>query len=363
MAVNSADVTAIADYAGRYERKLFHTLYNALDALQDLTTIPNVKNKLQMTKLKVNNGPKPYTGVHKAAAGDLEYTGRTLEVDRSQRDITIDFDVYRQTWMQNEMGPGSNPNNKRIPFAEYVWQQVFGQLAADINDRVIYHGLDKGDFAAFAGGSTYTAGDLVTFVVDSETKYWKCVTNTSAGESPATHPAKWQDVTVEATAEGLGSLVAKAIVAGKSPVTIGVIDNSNVYAYAAFKELFRSQSDAYKKYGVNMYCSFTDAELLIDDLEDKVTKFTRADVTQGGSMNFPLPGTFGKANVVPCSWMAGSRRILVTPKENLLLGTDRTSDMNTVGTVPTVYGMDAGISYLLGLQIRDLDALVINDQA
>jgi hypothetical protein len=45
------------------------------------------------------------------------------------------------------------------------------------------------------------------------------------------------------------------------------------------------------------------------------------------------------------------------------MGTDRLSDMNHIETDKHIYTMDAGISFLLGFQVRDFDAMKIGDQA
>ena len=58
-----------------------------------------------------------------------------------------------------------------------------------------------------------------------------------------------------------------------------------------------------------------------------------------------------------------SGRVIVTPKENLLLGTQKLTDGTTVNMVQNVWTIDAGISGLLGFQVRDYSAMVINDQA
>lgn len=359
--INSADLSAIANYAGKYEKRLFATLFNSMDVLKDITLIPNLKSKLQMTKLKVTDGPRPYTGDYNAKSGDLQFLPHALEVDRWQRDVNIHPDDFRGTFLEEYMGSGSNPNNKKIPFAQYVWKKVIGRLAADINDRVAFHGLKKSTFAAYNSANTYVSGDRVYATVNNQVRYFIANQAVAAGESPSTTPAKWDDKTVEAITPGFKQLISDAITASSiSEVAIGTIDNSTVFAYAAFTALWRSLPEAYRKNGATIYCSFTDAELLMDDLEDKVAKFTRMDVS--GEI-FYLPKTYRKAIIKPCTWMNNSRRIIVTPKANLLAGTDKQSDLNTISTIEQHYHIEASMSGLLGFQVRDWDAMVINDQA
>lgn len=354
------DISALAAYAGKYQPALFRTLYNALDAVKEIMVYPNIKNTLKLTKLKVNNGPKPYTGVFNSRSNDLEYSGQDLTVELAQRDIEIEPKKYQQTFMAEYMGAGSDAKNQNIPFAQFVWETVLGQLAADVNDKIIYEGLDKADFTAWAGNpTTYSVGDLVTFTQDGELRYFKCVTNTAADESPDTHPAKWLDVSTDAITKGFKKIIADAITATSlAPVTTGVIDNSTNFALASFRDVFRDLPVAYKRAGANMYCSFTDFELLLDDIEDKVAKYNREDVS--GVMY--LPGTDRKCKVVPCSWMSNTRRLIATPRENMLMGVDRLSDLNTINTVPGVYTLQSGITFTLGMAVRDFAAMRVSDQ-
>lgn len=351
---NSPDISALAAYAGKYEKALFSTLVNSLDAMNDLTVIQDVKNKLNMTKLKAGNGARPYATANEGRSSDLQYTGRVLEVLQGKRDLNIAPNDYRSTWMSEVMKPGVNP--KEIPFAAYVWEQVMKELAAEINDNTIYFGFDKTDATAYDGGSTYAVGDYITFTAaDGISDYWKCVTITTAGQSPVTHPAKWQKVNAEAITVGFGKRIADDI-ANIEVESTGAIASGT--AYAQYKALYRALPVAYRKMGVVLYSSWDNVDLLVDDYEDKVGKFTTTD---NGIMT--LPGSDGKCQIVRASWMTGSGRLICTPKSNLLVGTDRTSDLNNMKTDEHLRTVEASIEFVLGTQIRDLNALVVNDVA
>ncbi|MNF00557.1 hypothetical protein D3C80_1994010 [compost metagenome] len=60
--------------------------------------------------------------------------------------------------------------------------------------------------------------------------------------------------------------------------------------------------------------------------------------------------------------MNTSSRLITTPKENLLLGCDLLSDLNKINTVPALWTMQVGIAFGIGFQIRDLEAIKVNDQ-
>jgi hypothetical protein len=44
------------------------------------------------------------------------------------------------------------------------------------------------------------------------------------------------------------------------------------------------------------------------------------------------------------------------------MGTDSTSDMNSMKTIEKMYQLQLGLSFMIGFQIADLEPLVVNDQ-
>lgn len=354
----AADVSALAAFPGEYEDKLFSTLINSMDIAQDIMVIPNVKKKLNLTKLKVKKGARPFSSTHEPDTGDLVYTPRVLEVKPGKRDLLIDPEDYRATWMASQIG--SAASKKQIPFEQYVWAEVMKSLGAEINDETAYFGLDLSALTVlvYSGAATYTVGEYITF--GSPTRWYRCVTNTAAAESPITHPAKWLDVTAIVIAKGLGTIIAEEISGAAISVTATGAITDGATAKAAFKKIFRAHSDAYKNSGLITYCSFTDYEFLLDGLSEN-TKYTKEDASPSG--NLYLPETGRKNEIKPVTWMNGSRRLICTPKENLIMGTDLLSDMNDITVIEDVYTLKTGIKFVLGWQIRDLEALKIGDQA
>lgn len=161
----AADVSALATFPGEYERQLFSTMINSMDIAKDVTLLPNVKKKLNLTKLRVKKGARPYSGTHEPDTGDLIYTPRVLEVKVGKRDLLIDPEDYRATWMAPEAGSGSGASKKTIPFEQYVWAEVMKGLGAEINDETAYFGLDLSALTvvAFDAGDTYAVGEYITF--------------------------------------------------------------------------------------------------------------------------------------------------------------------------------------------------------
>lgn len=304
------NISALAAYPGQYEKKLFSTLYNGLDVANDCTLVTGVKNKHQLTKLTVGAGVRPYSPTFSVSDDDLEYTGRTLEVNLAKRELQIEPLKYRSTWMSEVMRPGVNPDD--IPFAQYVWEQVFGRIAQEVNDNAAYSG-------------TYNASG----------------TNAAA------------------IATGFGTLIANAITATTvTPVSTGAISSTN--AVAAVEQMAKAMPVAYRRAGFNVYVSFNVFDKYQEDYREKYKKYT--ELNENGHIHID---TFGRrVALVPATWMGNSQRIICTPKENLLVGTDEMSDWSDrITTAPDIWTLKAGIAFAIGFQIRDLDALRVNDQA
>lgn len=351
------DLSLLAAYAGKFENALMHSYYNALSVDHPIVELyPGVKNKVTLTKIVVGKGAKPYTGVHKAKL-DLTYKPRVLEVQDCQRDLSIEPKKYRNSFMAEMRGKGENAANKTIPFAQYVNEAILLELAAEINNETLYHGVGVAGFAAYAALTVYNPGDKITYTQDGELRYFECVTLTVAGQNPDTHAAKWMWAGAKALAIGFGKIIADEIVLGTLvPVATGVSDANN--AYANFIKVWRGLDEEVRGIGGVIACSYTDYEYLLDDYENKIKKnFEEVDGI------IYLAKTDRKCIIAPWTAMSGSRRLIASARKNFIVGTDELNDINAINVDPQMYHLDMGITWVMGMQIRDLEAMSINDQA
>lgn len=367
----SNNVAALSAYAGKHQKGLIGQLVNGLDFANDVTVKRNVKNKLQLPKLSVARGARPFSSETEFKSGQLVYSNRTLEVGAGKRELLIDPEVYRETFLSEALTPGSAANKKEIPYEAFTWMKVIENLAAEINDYTAYNGFDRADAVAFDAGDTYAAGDYITYAQNGITEYWKCLATTTAGQDPDDTPAKWQNVTAEAITKGWGTLIGELVTATSlSPVTIGAI-STGAEALAGMKELFRDFGPAYKKRQIIIHCSYTNFEYLLDGIKE-YSKYTRDDVNKMEGENLIiLPETAKKCIVKPASWLGESGRLIAEPAfmeagqwkgQNLCFGTDVLSDMNVIKTKENLWTLEAGIKFLCGFEIADLEALRIGDQ-
>lgn len=374
LGLSDADLSAITSYAANNQAPLISTLINGMDIAQDVMVMPGVKNKIPMPKLKVGNGARPYSGNQEFKVKNLKYSDRFLEVKASKRELQIDPEDYMNTYLAWINSPGSNSAKKDIPFAQFMWDQVIKAYQRELNDETAYKGFDGSATADFNAGSVYNPGDRVKFASatdnpNSVKDWYQCVTLTSAGQSPDTHAAKWLNVTARAIAPGIESYILAGISGSEiAPVATGAITSTAGVAIAAYKKLFRSFIAPYKNNGIIISASYTDFELLLDDLSDKY-KAVKDNVQATGYL--VLPDTQNKCIVKPATWLGTSRRLIagpVAPGEarhmNLYMGTDLLSDANGISVKDTeLWKLNAGIKSRIGFQIQDMEAIKVGDQS
>jgi hypothetical protein len=359
MAVKPAsDISAIQGYIEKQDRVLVNQMLNGMDIVSDLASMNgvrrNVREPLAFNKMTVDAGVRPLNlDIEKAKAG-RKWTKRVLTPQRGMKIIKMIPEELRETFMSELL----DINAKEVPFGQWVWTQEFAKIAQEINDN-IYFSRFHDDPEPWASGETYDPGDLVYF----EEVIYECVTATTAGESPASAAAKWEDADNRVLCDGVDVILKKAIAdQGLLPVGTGTFDDNDAYAY--FKEMWALVPEAHKNQGMVALVSFgTHEDLAVNQNEKFGTGkgISDSDIEEGRP--FFLKGTAGRLRIRPCTWMKGSRRVIMTMPGNLTIGMNQTSDVNKVGKiVHTLHGYRAIVKFMLGLQFRDIEPLYINDQ-
>ncbi|HEY3403882.1 MAG TPA: hypothetical protein VGK59_10875 [Ohtaekwangia sp.] len=379
MGISDADLTAITAYAANKQADIIGQTINGMDIAGDVMVMPGVKNKVPMPKLKVGKGFRPYSGDEEFRVKKFKYTDRYLEVKVGKYEFRIDPEDYMNTYLAWVNSAGSDATKTDIPFAEFLFNEVIAEVQSELNDETAYKGFDSSATADFNPASTYTAASAakVKFAPAADNplavkEYFMCIVNTSAGESPDTHPAKWQNVTARAVTPGLESLILAGITASEiSPVATGAITATEGVALTAFNKLFRAWSSPYRNKGIIISCSQTDMDYLIDDILTKYSKYTREDLSNAPYIY--LPNSNKKCIVKVATWLGTSRRLISGPSvagdvngrhKNLYMGTDLESDISTLSVMKTeLWRLKAGLKARVGFQIQDMESIKVGDQS
>ena len=350
------NISGLVAYPGRFSQQLLSKLYFTLMQMtRGFLPMYGVKNKVTLSKLLISSGLKPFTGAW-VAKEDVAFSSRTISTSKAQRDLQLKPDQFRATWMAEQMGKGSGANNQVIPYAAFFWEKVIQSIVTELVTQCIYYGVGQAAFIPYEATAVYVVGDLITYTQAGELRYFQCAAITTAGQNPDTNVVKWTYAGAQALCKGLASFFADDVNAGLlTPVSTGVITNST--AYAQFISMWRSLPIQVRDEGAIVHCSYNSLDCLQDDFENKVSKYfeTIDNITY-------LSKTDRKCIVQPQVWLGNSGKLIATKPDNLVLATDELSDMNDIRTVPAMYSINAGITFLLGINYQDEQVLRINDQ-
>lgn len=365
------DVQALLDYSGEHITDLFATVVEKLNVeRQRMQVILNLTADTPLIKMTVGDGIRPYNGGEQYESA-LVYSKRKIRIGSVKKEVLIDAKKYKRTYLSKYLRPGANVEVP--PFAEWTMSEIAKKFAAEINGNLLWNGRHEDDFVDYDAAVVYQVGALVKIPDTTgagNDQFYRVVTLTVAGETPTSHPAKFVNLTKSAATDGFKILIDSLIAGGFATTAIGAIDNSAVFALASFRTLARTLDDAVwddDSMSIVQYCSLTDFHFLMDDIEDKISKYTVYDLETGLAVPnaMYLPGSNNKVIVQAVSWLSGSRRIITTVEGNLAFGTNLMTDVNQIATKANLWTLGVGMLFDFGVQIADDSpkVLAFNDQA
>ena len=354
----TTDVAAIAKWAGLYSKQFLNQMLNGLDIMQDLAVDRMVsRHGKLLPKFTAQGGLRPLnTNVEENGGSERAWSGRKLYVYDAMKLFKFVPEDLIESFLSDMVAPGA----KEIPFAQWVWQKEMEKLASEINDNC-YLADYAGDATQWASGTAYTfSASVPNYKVFGATEdIYKLLATTSAGESPATHPAKWQKVNSLAIATGPGTIIKNEIAASElSPITTGAISSSN--AMDKFELMYNGMDLAHRNKGGIVRVS---SDVMRKYLLHERSVFTNTALAADADGKKYIWGSGKKWEIRECSWMGSSQRIIMTQFDNLIVGTNLATTPGITKTVETIHGYKAVAKFLLGFEIADLENLYVNDQA
>lgn len=356
--------TAIAGFLAKNDRRLMAETLNRLEILRHFDqyglVIRNLRTERNLLKMAVGKGVRPLNTDIEKAKHNRTWSNRVI---RPRYGMKI-FKVIPEDALESYLSEMVKPGQKREPFAAWQWQQEFLKLEEELNNNA-YLNEFKADEGDFDPAATYTAGDVVFFTTDQI--FYKCVTNTSAGESPLTHPAKWEDVDNQVLFDGPGKIIADELAAsnGWDALALGTFDHTDAVEY--FRSVWAGFPEAIKNSGGPkvMFISHGAWEDYITDYNNRFGsgKGIKGEDLEETDMVY-LKGSGRRCLLVPNTWMGTSRRVVLTTQGNLAMGIDQAGDLrNRPKTIETLHGYTSVVKFTMSFQIRDLENIIVNDQA
>ncbi|MCA0231591.1 MAG: hypothetical protein LCH91_14055 [Bacteroidetes bacterium] len=355
------NVQAIQNYQGQHTPKILKTLYNSIS----ITSTPGIRIVSNLTVDKILwgytalNGLQPNNpNIEDTDLKDGSLILRSISPRKAMKILKVNSEEFADTFLYE----GQRDLTREHPplFAEEYWRNQMEKVGEEVEVNAFYM-KDKSVATAFNAGSTYAVGDVVVF--GPLEQYYKCTSATSAGQSPTTHPAKWQWASNQYICDGWGTVLKKEIANSQLSVTVtGAITNTNALdkidgvMWAAVPELMRQK-------GVKFYMS--------NDVYEKRQKHLRAKKDAGA---FYTEGDLAtskeyiidsgrRGQIVPVNWLGTSQRVIVTLDNNMVMGTNSLDSMGVWGNrVDTLHGFKTIMKFTLAFEFDDLRYLIVNDQ-
>jgi hypothetical protein len=357
MAVSPAtDISALQGYITKYDKTLIYQMLNGLDFVKDLAIIRNLREPRALPKMTVDEGVRRLNLDIEQAKGGRSWTERIITPQLGMKIIKMIPEEVRESFMSEML----DPNAKELPFAQWVWAREFEKIASELNDNFYLN--TRPTVVPFDAAATYAVGAHVLY---KEVIYKQVSAGTTtAGESPESASAKWEDVDNKVLFEGPDAVIKKAIsTEGLLAVGTGTFDEGDAYAY--FKEMWGAVTEAHKNKGMVAHVSYDVQQDLAENINTLFGSgkgIGGVDIEEGNS--FIMKNTGGRLRIVPHTWMGSSRRVIMTHPGNAVLGLNAASDSQKVGkVVETLHGYRAIVKFILAFQFRDLENLYVNDQA
>jgi hypothetical protein len=361
----TADIAAIENYAGTYQQGIIRKIYNEVSMANDATVIRNLTAPLNMWNYEAEKGWRPLDVTIKNAPERVQgkFKMRTITPQIGMKMLNIIPEELRDTFFSEQLA--ENATEYPGGFAQYFWEEQAMKTADEI-DTSAYLGVNPEDVTAYSGGTAYSVGALMKY----NKNYYKCVATTTAGQTPDTHPAKWEDINARCVVKGWGTIIAEEIALSKIvPVNLGAITDTDGFDQIDEELYFSIPEKVRLAKGI-------DIEILCSDntLQKRntalLTKYPYAkDVTQNeGNTSGYIWKSNGKARIKACTWLSGSERIIVNisqrGKKNLVMGTNILSNYNTIGAIiKGHHGYECSMKSVLAFQIADLQYFYCNERA
>lgn len=325
VALTAINVTSINTTLGAYLREYADVLVTEMllnQNFEDRVEIwDDCTDEVPLPSLTISDLVKPGNVTAFAPAGnELTFKARNLKV----RDAKVDLLLYpaqlHKTWLGMYRKKGKGDDVMDLPFEAFIMQYIIQKVKENVHLLALYKG-------------SYNA----------------------AGTTPG------------ATMNGFLTIIANEITATNiTPITTGVITSANVSSklflvYDGLGEAYKSNetqmlvSPTIFDWYVRQFNPLTNATIVATDTAglDKTPKLNRVGLHGTNCVVVREPG------------LAGSQRIITTPKANMVFGTDSISDMAEIRVQEFERSLKLMMDFRIGAEFKEIHsrALAVNEQA
>ncbi len=313
------DITAVNEFLRKYQKELKALdMMDAAEFLQHLTPYPGITDSVELSRVEGGTISKRYSGIFIGSDNLGKVVPRRLIVRPVVSEMDDEPERYRRAYITEV--PGSL--RKQHPFEGWI----------------IQHGIN----------------------LASQDLYYAAMN--------AKYDASSADTDILTAFDGLGTIIQKEIDKGAVSTTVGNMFPTGKITRAnagdVLLEMYRSMPLTFRrKRNIKMFLSGTVMDLYQDWLKDESIVMIGDDP----KTNRILRGTDGNCELVPMGNLpVGSQFVMLTTKENVIYGFDKSSDFRSMTPFPSgnPYHFTATMKYVIGFQLISIhrSEFCINDQ-
>lgn len=312
--------TKLGAYLRDYKEVLIAEMLLNQPFENDLEVWDDVTDEVPMPNLSISDLVKPgLDPTFSATADALSFDARTLKVRDAKVDLLLVPTALHKTWL----GKFRTKKGKDVfdmPFEQFVMNYIIEKVQENIHLKALFKGVYN------ASGTTPTD-----------------------------------------TMNGFLKIIADEITATKiTPIVTGVITSANVAdkllaVYDGLGEAYKqgrtqaSVSPQIFDWYARKFSPLHNASIVASDV---------SGLAEMPLMNaLPLHGT--NCIIKRQAGLAGSQRIIITPRENMVFGTDSMSDFNNIEVQRFDRTLKLLMDFRIGAQFKEIqaNALAVNEQA
>lgn len=316
--VDHSYAQAFQDYVRTYAEELFTELFYGFKTADLVTTHEGIKGEKVFTQLEVaDNLVRRWGKTFSPLANAVAMKPRVLKTVLNKVDLSVVPQEYESSYLGMLRKKGQDPTD--WPLAAYVMEKVMAKIKTEF-EVAVWQGAEE---------AVPSNGDFL-----------------------------------RQTFDGYLTIIAKALTAGDiTAVATGASTTANIIAN--LRLMWAEVRSEYKEAGTDIFMSYE----LYDTYRKAYKDAYKIDpayiqITEAGYQGILYELGNGNTRIIPINGMAGSDRIVITPRENLAMGIDSPDD-TMFNTEQDKRQLDLWMDFRMGAQImiQKDGILVVNDQA
>lgn len=315
--LNHSYAQSFQDYVRTYADQLFCEMFYGFKTSDLAKTYEGIKGEHVITQLEVGeNLARRWAKSFDPATDAATFKPRVLKTVLNKVDFSVVPQQYEQSYLGAWRKKGQDPTD--WPFAAYVMEKILAKLMQEF-EVAVWQGVEE---------TTPSAGDYL-----------------------------------RQTFDGYLEIIKDALTAGDiNAVATGAINASNIIS--KLRDMWAVVLSQYKENGTDILMSYALYDVYRIAYKDAY-KIDPAyiDITNSGYRGVTFELGNGNTRIIPVNGMAGSSRIVITPRENLTIGIDSASDV-MFRVKEDIRELQFAMDFRMGAQIlmQKDGILVVNDQ-